>query len=234
MLHTKFHLSIATKSQISNHAIFFHKVSGDFITAKAGIKNNSLQPIVITRTGTIPENGEYSDGFFFAECDSHEDVLGRLNEYVKFLNSNSYIKIDLLGAIHGGKESLFIELIKDADGNCVRKENIIDEPNTADKPKKEKVAKAKPEVDADAIKALSVLEKTVLAKCFDVAGVYRATSSCTDYLGFSFRVCEGNLSLAGAFSTLQRKGYIDTFFDKVDKRKEKFFKIIRNADGNLL
>lgn len=229
MLHKKFYLNIVAKSQLQNpHSIFFQKVTGDFIVAKSGIKNNSLQAIVITKNGTLPENGEYSDGFIGAK--TSEGILNNLYEYAGLLNTNANIKVDLLDAVINGKESMFVDFIATGDRTFIEEakssveevQNIVKEvisEKSNPKVKKEPVA-------IGTIQPLSDLEKSVLVKCFAEAGSH--------HTGFSFRVCEGNLSLAGAFSTLQRKGYIETFFDKIDKRKEKFYTIIRNEDGKLL
>lgn len=79
--------------------------------------------------------------------------------------------------------------------------------------------------------ALTELEKIVLKKCINEASNGSDAKYSIGY-GFSFRVCEGNLSYAGAFSTLQRKGYITTHVEKIGKRKEKIFGLLLDMDGN--
>jgi len=263
MLHEKFYLNLISKSQITSaNAIFFNKAMGTFLVAKSGIKNNSLQPVVITANGTIPENGEYSDGFV--------ESTDQLGEYVELMNSsNSDLNGDLLYVIDNGKGSLLVDFsnangVDTKSGGLIQSidlasgsdysvtneivitpkskvgtkldvvpndfiKEVIDEKPKAETKLKTKVVKTA--VAIGTIANLSKLEETVLAKCMDVAGEGAMNANHT---GFSFRVCEGNLSMAGAFSTLQRKGYIETFVDKLDKRKEKFFRIIRDKDGKLL
>lgn len=228
MLHEKFFLTAISKSQITlSHAIFFNTVTGEFIVAKSGIKNNSLKPTVITANGTIPENGEYSDGF----VGENDSVIFQLYQYVNLLNTNEKLKSYLLDksdwlcviADFTKKEEVKIsvdELPSKGVFNPEIKEIVVTKPSA--------VKVVKEAVAIGVIKPLSVLEATVLTLCF------AKESDTKEHVGISYTVCEGNLSLAGAFSTLQRKGYIETFMGKVNKRQEKYYRIIRKSDGKLL